>query len=184
LSLAGHKCIAGFLVTGGRFMKRIVALFLVLGCIIGIYAQGNQSKRILFLYDEDNEKIEPYKTMIENELNMNGLQYDVSNVQNIQNKDITAYDTIIIYSIVMAFNTNSPIRNWLNTKPDLANKKVGLLVTANRWFLNNLLNGQMNLLKKQQATIIDAVSSATKDLTEPQKAALIKNFIRIVKDKI
>lgn len=166
-------------------MRRIFAVLLVFGCITGnIYAQANQAKQILFIYDEDNKQIEPYKKMIENELNMNGLQYDMTNVQDIKKKDLRTYDTIIIYSVVMAFNTKSPIRSWLNQTPNISNKKVALLVTANRWFLNNLFNEQMNLLKKQQATIIDAVSSATKDLTQAEKESLIKNFIEGLKGKI
>jgi len=72
-------------------------------------------------------------------------------------KDLSAYDTVLIYGMVQAFNMKSPIRDWLKANPGLENKRVFLFVTANRWFLKNLFVQLTKLLDKQKADVVDAV---------------------------
>ena len=81
----------------------------------------------------------------------------------------------------MAFAMKSPIRDWLKSNPKIKNKKVVILVTANRWFLDKLYEQQIKLLKKQEAQIVDAISSATKELDDKQKRELVKKFVEGVK---
>ncbi len=77
----------------------------------------------------------------------------------------------------MAFSFKEPIRDWLSSEKRLSGMKVGLFVTANRWFLKEYYGQLTSLLQKNETTIIDAVSSATETLKEDDKAKLIMNFI-------
>lgn len=162
-------------------MRRVLCVMFFIACSMGVYAQ---KKNVLFIYDEDNQQVAPIKAWIENELKRHDIDFDETNIQNISSKDIQKYDGLVIYSMVMAFTTKSPIRTWLKGAKGLKDKKVALLVTANRWFLTKLANQQINLLKVQQAQVLDAVSSATKDMSESQKERMVRDFIDRVKNKL
>jgi hypothetical protein len=155
-------------------MKRflVFCFFITIG-----FSAFAQTKAVLFIYDEKNEQLDPYIGKIKDELNRNQILFDESAVRDIKNFDTQKYDTLMIYSAVMAFNMKSPIRDWLKTNPKIKNKRTVILVTANRWFLDTLFTQQMNLLKKNEAQIVDAISSATKELDDGQKQKLVKKFV-------
>ena len=159
-------------------MKR----FLIFSFFISIgLSSFAQTKTVLFIYDERNEQLDPYIHQIKDELNKNKIVFDESSVQDIKKIDMQKYDTLMIYSAVMAFNMKSPTRDWLKSNPKIKNKKIVILVTANRWFLDKLYEQQIKLLKKQEAQIIDAISSATKELDDKQKQELVEKFVEGVK---
>jgi hypothetical protein len=86
-------------------------------------------------------------------------------------------DRIFIHGMVMAFNMKSMIRDWLKQGPDLEGKKITLLVTANRWTLDALTRDLTKLLKKDKATVVEAVSMATKSMDSSAKEKAIGEMV-------
>ena len=155
-------------------MKRFLVFCFFMTIGFSVFAQ---TKAVLFIYDEKNEQLDPYISRIKDELNKNQIVFDESSVQDIKKFDMQKYDTLMIYSAVMAFSMKSPTRDWLKTNPKIKSKKIVILVTANRWFLDKLYTQQINLLKKNEAQIVDAISSATKELDDEQKHKLVEKFV-------
>ncbi len=157
-------------------MKKIfVALFaLFITFFVGAQTPGG---KVLFVYDEVNVNSDPYVGYFRQALAAEGLTFDEVVAGNMAGKDLSAYDTVLIYGMVQAFNMKSPIRDWLETKPGLENKRVSLFVTANRWFLKNLFVQLTKLLDKQEADVVDAVSMATKDLEASARESAVKNQV-------
>ncbi len=153
-------------------MKIMIAVACALLCTAGLGAQT--TGKVLLVYDEVNVNSDPYVAHFKEALAAEGLAFEDAVAANMAGKDLAAYDTILIYGMVQAFNMKSAIRDWLQTKPGLENKKVSLFVTANRWFLKNLFVQLTKLLDKQKAEVVDAVSMATKDMDASAKVAAVK----------
>jgi len=161
-------------------MKIAIAIACALLITAGLAAETADGK-VLLVYDEVNVNSDPYVGYFKEALTAEGLAFEETVVGSVAGKDLAAYDTVLIYGMVQAFNMKSPIRDWLKTKPALENKKVSLFVTANRWFLKNLFVQLTKLLDKQKAEVVDAVSMATKDLDASAKEAAVKAQVRRLK---
>ena len=138
---------------------------------------GNAAERVLYVYDEVNEQSEPYIAHFRAALDAAGIAYDeVAAADLVSGKTAVnpaGYDRLLVHGMVMAFNSKSPVRDWLKKKPDLSGKKVSLLVTANRWFLDNLYGQLTALFKKDGAVLVDAVSMASKKTDDAQERAAV-----------
>lgn len=161
-------------------MKIMIAVACALLFIASLSAETAGGK-VLLVYDEVNVNSDPYVAHFREALAAEGLTFEEAVAGSLAGKDLAAYDTVLIYGMVQAFNMKSPIRDWLKTKPGLENKKVSLLVTANRWFLKNLFVQLTKLLDKQKAEVVDAVSMATKDLDAAAKEAAVKGQVSRLK---
>ena len=161
-------------------MKRlIVAAGLAIAALSVLSAQNAaQGPKLLYVYDESNKQSAEYVTYFREALAQRGIPYDETTAAGLQRLDLAHYDTILMHGMVMAFNSKSPLRDWLKTGPSLAGKQVHLFVTANRWFVDKLLGQLEELLRKDQATLADAVSMATKDLKAADKQAAVQTFVR------
>jgi hypothetical protein len=154
-------------------MKKILAVLYAL-IITGFVGAQTPGGKVLLVYDEVNVNSDPYVGYFRQALFAEGLAFEEAVAGSMAGKDLAAYDTVLIYGMVQAFNMKSPIRDWLKTKPGLENKRVSLFVTANRWFLKNLFVQLTKLLDRQKADVVDAVSMATKDLDDSAKAVAVK----------
>ena len=157
--------------------KLSIALVVVLAMLaISAFTQPSTGS-VLYIYDEVNEQSRPYIAHFRTALKASGRAFDEAAAGELAEKDLAAYDFIVIHGMVMAFNAKSPVRDWLKTKPGLTGKKVSLFVTANRWFLANLFEDLQTLLEKDRADVIDAVSMATKTTTDAEEAEAVAKLI-------
>jgi hypothetical protein len=159
-------------------MKKVTAFFFVLILVFGALMYGQESvlaeKKVLFVYDEVNKNSSPYIEYFRNAFGAAGIGYDEAAAADANKMNLNDYRAVVIYGMVMAFNGKSPVRDWLKASPDLQGRKVSLLVTANRWFLKDLNRDLTNLLNKNEADVVDAVSTATKSLNDRDKEALVQ----------
>ncbi len=143
-----------------------------------------QTEPVLFVYDEHTESLDRYIQWIKDELTDHQIAFEEAPAQEVGRRDLGKYRGLVVYSAVMALNMKSPVRDWLSSGPKVGQKKVALLVTANRWFLDSLTNQQTKLLKQLDCRDVDVVTSATKDLDEAQKRALVKTFVDRISQRI
>jgi len=167
--------------------KRILASILVAFALIHPVSAESAATggKALYVYDEVNEQSEPYIANFRAALSAAGVAFDEVTAAELASGtsgvDLASYDRIIVHGMVMAFNSKSPVRDWLKKKPDLSGKKVSLfvtanrwfLVTANRWFLKNLYGQLTDLVEKDGGNLVDAVSMATKSTTDADERAAV-----------
>jgi hypothetical protein len=164
-------------------MKKMFCVAFISMAIIGFMSSqesntnGIVPKKILFAYEESNEKLEPWISRFSGAFSAANLTVDKKAAIDLASADLSKYDLIVIYGAVMAFASKEPLRDWLKAENRLSGKKVALFVTANRWFLKKYDDQLLGLLKKKNATVVDAVSGATKDLTESEKQKIVDDFI-------
>ncbi|MBB6480522.1 hypothetical protein [Spirochaeta isovalerica] len=150
-------------------MKKVILLFLLAVMALSMAAA---EAPVLFIYEESNENIDPWLEMLRSGLASRSIAYEEKSAAELEGLDLSPYSSLFLYGAVMAFTFKEPIRDWLDTEPDLSEKKVSLLVTANRWFLDKYRGQLQQRLDKHGAETIDTISSATKNLSDDEKAAL------------
>ena len=162
-------------------MKKIIILFFLITSILTAgFTQATASgtsKKVLLIYEESNENINPWLAIFRSGFNSKGISVDEKTAAEISGNISSSYDLICIYGAVMAFTAKEPVRDWLETGPDLSERKVLLFVTANRWFLDKYTGQLQTLLEAGNADIVDTVSSATKDLTDEEKDMIVNRQI-------
>jgi hypothetical protein len=139
---------------------------------------GTAGKKILFAYEESNEKLDPWIGRFNNAFAAADINVVKKPALDLSSTDISKYDLIVIYGSVMAFTSKEPLRDWLSKENRLAGKNVALFVTANRWFLKKYDDQLLSLLKQKNANVVDAVSGATKDLDDTAKERMVGDFVR------
>jgi hypothetical protein len=157
-------------------MKKAFLLACLFALAAALGAQG-RGQRILFVYDEVNYNSKPYISLFESALASEGLPFDAAKASEARGKDLAAYDLVLVHGMVMAFTSKSPVRDWLKSDPRLEGKKVALFVTANRWYLDKLFSQLKELLGKDKANLVDAVSMATKGLDGKAKESAVRAFV-------
>ena len=140
-------------------------------------ANGTAGKKILFAFEESNEKLDPWLSRFNVAFVAANVNVDKKAASELASVDFSKYDLIVVYGAVMAFTSKEPLREWLTKENRLAGTKVALFVTANRWFLKKYDDQLLGLLKKNKVTVVDAVSGATKDLSEIDKQKMVGDFV-------
>jgi hypothetical protein len=159
-------------------MRRFVlALILTLSAVAGLSAQA----KLLYVHDELNEQSKPYVARFEAALAARGFAFDEATAAQARTMDLSKYRAVLIHGMVMAFNSKSPVRDWLKAGPALAGKPVYLFVTANRWMLDKLDRQLKELLAKYGSAPVDAVSAATKAMDAEAKDAAVRGFVARLK---
>jgi hypothetical protein len=149
-------------------------------CAFSLWADSSAGK-VLFIYDEVNQQSSPYVERFREAFAAKGISFDEATAVQVKSKDLSSYTRLVVYGMVMAFNMKSPVRDWLKTAPDLSGKRISLFVTANRWFLQQLVGQLTDLLKKDKAEVVDAVSMATKDLDVQEKSVAVDRLVKELK---
>jgi hypothetical protein len=152
--------------------KAWIVLMLSVGMLAAIPAE-----KVLLVYDEVNENSAPYIELFRSEAKAAAIVMDETAAAFAMNRDLSAYDRIVVFGMVMAFASKSPVRDWLKATPPLQGKKVSLLVTANKWSLDKLNEQLAELINARKPVSFDAVSSATKNLDAASKAALVRKAL-------
>jgi hypothetical protein len=171
-------------------MKKYLCVFLlVLVAASGLAAQATASTkttdaathpgkpRVLLAYELADKNLDPWRALFRTELDSAGYALEEVEAAKLSAATLSNYDLIVIHGAVMAFTFKEPIRDWLNTSPKLAGRQVALFVTANRWFLEKYDGQLTGLLKKADASIVDAVSTATKSLSDGEKRQFVRAFV-------
>lgn len=154
-----------------------LAVFSVAVQPVAAQQQASGKPSVLFVYEEDNEKLLPWIDSFREELRAANVAYDECPAAKASAVDLSKYDTILVHGAVMAFAAKEPVRDWLSNESRLEGKNVTLAVTANRWSLKKYHGQLVDALAKKRATTVDAVTSATKDLSEAEKKALVKKAV-------
>ena len=157
-------------------MRKAVFFTILTLTVFGLAAEP-PAEKTLFVYDEVNDQSKPYIGHFREAFVAEGIPFEEATASELKTKDLSPYDTIVLHGMVMAFNTKSPIRDWLKTGPDLSGKRIHLFVTANRWFLDKLFGDLTKLLNKDKADVVDAVSMATKKTTDAEEADAVRVFV-------
>ena len=168
---------------------RLCVFLLVLVAASGLAAQATASSkttdaathqdkpRVLLAYELADKNLDPWRVLFRTELGSAGYALEEVEAAKLSAATLSNYDLIVIYGAVMAFTFKEPMRDWLNTSPKFAGRKVALFVTANRWFLKKYNDQLAGLLKKADASVVDAVSTATKSLSDEEKRGLVRAFV-------
>ncbi len=166
-----------------RISLRFVLMvwFLVAGTLFAEEKEKIEQKKVLLVFEEANSYINKWRVIFKDEFMKQGFIFEEIPVAEAGKKDFSKYDFIEIYGAVMAFTYRQPIREWLKTETNISGKKVGLFVTANRWFLEKYYKQLEEILKGKKAIVVDSVSSATLKLSEEEKRKLISNHIEKIK---
>ncbi|MBI9098054.1 MAG: hypothetical protein JEY91_06230 [Spirochaetaceae bacterium] len=152
---------------------KLIMVFILITLPFNIFGD---SKKALFLYDMFDDESELYINMIRQSFDLINLPYDEVALEVGDVPDFSLYDRVFIYGKVMAFNLKSPIRDWLKTRPSLKGPDIYLLLTANRWFIDKYTRQISELTKENGGIVVDAVSSATKDLSDEEKRGLVSSL--------
>jgi putative aminopeptidase FrvX len=122
-----------------------------------------------------------YVETIRELLGKEAFQVEVASSDGLRNKDASPYQYVVIYGEVMAFTMKSAVKKWVKAQKSLENKKLLVFVTASRWFNEKLRKDLVTLAEKKRATVVDAVSMATKKATEAEKHEKIRALIATLK---
>ena len=163
-------------------MKVFYAALLVTGLFFTLGAQPSDSvqlpvKKALLVYDSVDVMTQIYIETFRTQLVNAGFSLDEIALLKSENKDPAQYEYVFLYSRVMAFNFVSPVKKWLSSLKTLKDRQVFVFVTANRWFAKDNFKQIVELVNKRQGTLVDAVSTATKDLNSDQKMQAVKTHL-------
>lgn len=157
-------------------MKRSLLVLLTFLAATALFAQET-GKKTLYVYDEVNDSSRSYIVHFKAALDENGIVYDEATVAEARSKDLSAYDRLVIHAMYMAFKMQSPVRDWLKGEPNLDGKEASLFVTSSKSKAEKLSGQLSKLLKKDGVVVSDAVSMATKDLSDQEKARAVKDWV-------
>ena len=138
-------------------MRKAVFFTILTLTVFGLAAEP-PAEKTLFVYDEVNDQSKPYIGHFREAFVAEGIPFEEATASELKTKDLSPYDTIVLHGMVMAFNTKSPIRDWLKTGPDLSGKRIHLFVTANRFDLHP---GSMTIIRATRASTGDAFGATT-----------------------
>jgi menaquinone-dependent protoporphyrinogen IX oxidase len=147
--------------------------------LLALYAQTENQTQVLFIYDnlKDSNKISI--DALRNKLETAGIAYKEYDLKKSKRDDInlSEYDYILIYSEVRAFKIRRPLRKWLSRTESFKGKKIGAYVTGiTDKYSYRAAKQFKSVITAKDGEIIDAVSSATRKLTEQQKKDKIDRF--------
>lgn len=132
---------------------------------------------VLFVYDTLDDDTRFYVETFRDYLKESGRGFEEAAVEHAVDSDPAPFDYLVIYSRVMAFDLASPVRKWLRSLNALEGKKVFLFVTAAKWLHEKQRNNLTEIVRKRGGTVVDAVSSATSDMSEEQKREKIERHL-------
>lgn len=161
-------------------MRKLLFIVSLAAIAAAIGAQSPAAK-VLYVYDEANDQSKPYIGYFEKALADDGIAFDETTASQAGSKDLSQYRAVLVHGMVMAFASKSPVRDWLKAEKRLEGKKVALFVTANRWSLDKLYKQLGDLLEKDKAGPVDAVSAATKKMDAAAKEAAVRAFVARLK---
>jgi len=165
--------------TAMRILQMLVLPVILCSCLFTTaYAQAQTHEpSVLFVYDTLDDKSSFFITAFRDALKGMPVTVDEAAVEHPVKKEVAAYDAVVLYSRVMAFDMKSPVRTWVEQQKSFNKKKVFLFVTANRWFQEKHFAKLLDMLKKRDATVVDAVTLATKDMTDEKKKAKVRECV-------
>ena len=83
-------------------------------------ANGTAGKKILFAFEESNEKLDPWLSRFNVAFVAANVNVDKKAASELASVDFSKYDLIVVYGAVMAFTSKEPLREWLTKENRLA----------------------------------------------------------------
>jgi hypothetical protein len=157
------------------------ALFLAVTATPFFSETVSETGKVLLVYDGMKGKPSPFVERFRQAFIEAGLAFEEAAAENLGSADLSGYRCVVIHGMVMAFNGISPVRDWLEGKPNLQGVNVRVFVTASRWFNEDLARELSDLASKDGAEVVDAISAATKRLSEAEKGELVRKQIDALK---
>jgi len=150
-------------------MKKILLTFILATMALVATVAENP---LLFVYEESNDNTDPWLEMLRHNLKSRSIDFEEKSASDLEGVDLSSFDRVFFYGAVMGFTLKEPLRSWLDSSPDLTGKKVSLLVTASRWFLEKYTAQLEERLEESGAGKIDAISSVTQNLSDEEKESI------------
>ena len=160
-------------------MKRLISTS-ILFLLLSVYAQTDKEKpRVLFIYDNLKDSNTFYIDALKSRLDSAEITYKEHDLKKSKKDSLNfpAYDYILIYSEVRAFKIRRPLRKWLKKTESFKGKKIGAFVTGvTDKYSYRVAKTFQSQISEKEGEVVDAVSSATKKLTEEQKKKKVDSF--------
>ncbi len=154
-----------------------VMVFNIAKVTVGEETADTTHASVLFVYDIEDEDSRFFISTFRNALDRSYVQYEECAVKENGKKDVSGYDHIVMYSRIMAFNMMSPVRKWVKSVKDFDGRQVHLFVTCGRWFEEKHREGLVNALQKRNAEAVDAVSTATEEMSSKEKKEWVRTHL-------
>jgi hypothetical protein len=135
------------------------------------------SAAVLFVHDSAQKYSAFYVNAVAERIKNSGRIVKEESAEGASNLAASPYRTVVLYGVVMAFNMKSEVRHWLKSVQSFKNKRVFILVTANRWFKGSLLKDLVTLSAERGGSVVDAVSMATNKMSDAEKLAKIDSCL-------
>jgi hypothetical protein len=132
---------------------------------------------VFFVHDSTQKQSAFYVNAVAERIRKSGRNFREESAEGAASLDASPYQVVVLYGMVMAFNFKSEVRHWLKSVESLKNKRVFVIVTANRWFKGHLLRDLVALSGERGATVVDAVSMATNKMSDTEKLAKIDSCL-------
>lgn len=160
-----------------------MSIILVMATPTAVVAENPMSSgsSVLLVHDGQKNYTSPFLQRFRASFAETGIEYDELTCDQLVGKDLTQYDRIVVYAMVMAFNTSSPVRKWMKDAEGINGKKLFLFVTGHNAFEKDLKAQLRAAAEDHGAIVVDAVSAATKKLTEAEKDDLVRLQVQRVK---
>lgn len=142
-------------------------------------AQNGVSK-LLFVYDNFDNVSKLHVDAFRDGFKNAGSPVDEASVDHKSSVELSSYNTLVLYSMVMAFDNISPVRAWLKKQKHLDGKRVFIFVTANRWFYNKHLKKLTAMVQKRGGEVVDGMTMATSKMSEDAKRDAVVKMVEKV----
>lgn len=137
--------------------------------------------KVLLVYDGMKGKPSPFVERFRAAFREAGIAFEEASAEDLGSGDLSGYECVVIHGMVMAFNGMSPVRDWLKGSPNLQGTNVRIFVTASRWFNDDLARELSDLVAKDGGEVVDAVSAATRRLSDAEKGELVRSQVDALK---
>ena len=141
----------------------------------------SENAEVLFLYDKIKGVSMVHVNAFRDAFKTTGITVEEIAVDDKSTIDLIPCPTIVLYSMVMAFDNMSPVRAWLKRQKSLKGKRMYVFVTANRWFYKKHLKKLMRIVKNRGGEVVDGMTMATHAMSGDEKREAVNTFVSKVK---
>lgn len=143
-------------------------------------AQSFGQQKVLFIHDNLHTHNKIYMNTIREELKSAQLSFDERDLSQKDNaqQNLSQYEYILAYLEVKMFGIPKHIWNFITESQNLENKKFSVLVTAKiaKKQCQKMADQFSSRIKSKNGIVADAVTSATRSMTEQEKMDMTKKF--------
>jgi hypothetical protein len=156
----------------------MVAVLAAVCSLVSAEVGGTEGpSKVLFVYDKTDRVSTLHVDAFRDGFKKNGSSVIETAVDGKTKTDVLHGQTVVLYSMVMAFDNISPVRAWLKKQKPLNGKRVYVFVTANRWFYKKHLKQLIAIIRNQGGEVIDGMTMATSKMSREQKREAVMKMV-------